>query len=440
MTGIFHFVCDFLYTAVRIWGTWQLMDVISKPKWGRKMHNNVWTAVILILSGFNAYNNSVIRALFSNGSMMLIVLLLSFLSGMTYDCKFRNAFCMIFLLWTGLALADFFFQTIACIVLTDMGSEADVFLTATVYRCVYLLLCAVFLYAAVRFVCRWAKGKGREIGRSLKWGWFLVPLLFLCMVYFQRVYKLLISEQVIHRWWLFLAGILLAISIFGGCLLIQRGKERGRMLKLRMDMMEGDYRELLKVYEEKELLLHDVKNHMLTIRRMAEAGKDQEILCYLDEMDGVLQKGRNRNLADHDLVNLILNQKFQEAENEGISLRYVMEDMSGLQLKHTEICALFSNMLDNAIEANAKIAEGMERWLELKCARKGQKLVIHISNPMAETNIQFSGELPQTTKLDKRQHGFGMRSIRHVVDMHDGYMVIEAKDGIFSLTVCVNGF
>lgn len=440
MTEIFYFICDFLHTVVRIWTTWQMMETVSKPKWGKKERIAVWTVMNLVLSGFNAYNDSVIRSLFSNGSMLIIVLLLSFLSGMAYDCRYRDAFCIIFLLWTGLALADFFFQTITSTVLADMGAETDIFLTATIYRSAYLLLCTVLLYAAVCFLCRRAKGKSCEIGRYLRWGWFLVPPLALCMVYFQRVYKLLVSEQMMRRWWLFLAGNLLLVLIFGGCLLIQKGNERSRMLRLRMDMMEGDYLELLKVYEEKELLLHDIKNHMLTIRRMAEAGKNQEILCYLDEMGGVLQKGRNRNLADHDLVNLILNQKFQEAESAGISMQCAMEDMGGLLLKPTEICALFSNILDNAIEANVKIGEGIERWIKLQCTRKGQNLVLHCSNPMADAKIQFSGELPQTTKLDRGKHGYGMRSIRHVANVHDGHMVIETKDGIFSLTVCVKGF
>ncbi len=236
-----------------------------------------------------------------------------------------------------------------------------------------------------------------------------------------------------------ISAFLLSV-ILGGCFFIQKARERGRMLQLQIDMMERNCRELQKLYEEKSILLHDAKNHMLTIRGMAEAGKNREILCYLDEVDEMLKKGRNRNLVNHDLVNLVLNQKFQEAENAGISLRYEMDDMSGLLLKCTEICALFSNMLDNAIEANAKITESRKRWIELTCTRKGQMLALNISNPIAEAETAFSGELPPTTKRDHGGHGYGMRSIGRIVNMHDGHMLVEAKDGIFSLTVCVKGF
>ena len=438
MTEIFYFGCDFLYTAVRGWATWRLMEVVASPRRNKKRQDLIWMVMILLLSMLSTYNDSVIKSLFSNGLLIVIVLILSLVSCVTFDSRFWNSFCMVFLLWTGLALADLFFQTITYTILTDIGMTADIFLTRTLYRSIYLLLCSVLLCLTVWFVRR--RIKDYDVSRYLKWAWLFVPPLFLCMAYFQRIYKLHISEQMIQRWWLFLRGSLLAALILGGYAIMQRERENGRLLKLKTDMLENEYRDLLNAYEEKEILRHDFKNHMAVIREMAEEGRNQEILCYLDELNSALQKGRNRNLANHDLINLILNRKFCEAEAAGISLRYEMEDMSGLLLKPIEICALFSNMLDNAIEANRRIAEDKECWIELTCTRKGQMLLFCISNPMAETGMRFSEGLPETIKQDKREHGFGMRSIRQVVNTHEGYIQIETRDGIYGLTVCLKGF
>lgn len=437
MIKAFYFCCDFVYTAVRIWGTMQLMEAITEPKWSRRKHYIIWAMVIIMVAGLNTCNNSMNAILFSENLMMIIVLLLSLTSSATYYCRYRDAFCNIFLLWTGLALVEFLLQTIAYVILADVGIGADIFLTATLYRGIYLLLCAVFLCVVVRFVCRRMKA---VIGLNLKWKWLFVPPLFLGMVYFQRIYLLLVSEQVMRSWWVFLSGNILMILIFTGYFFIRKEKERNRLQRLKMDMMEYDYRALRRGYEEKEILLHDVKKHMQVIRGMVEAGQKQEIFVYLDEMNGMLQKGRNRDLVNHDLLNLILNQKFQEAEDAGISIQYEMEDMGGLQLKATEICALFSNILCNAIEANQKIAEDMERWIKLVCTRKGHILIIDISNPMAEKKIRFVGGIPETTKQDKGEHGFGMRSIRQIVNTHNGHMLVETENGIFRLTVYLSGF
>lgn len=440
MIRTFYFGCDFLYTAARVWVTLQLVAAISKPKWSKQMHHAIWTVTTIMTAGINTYNNSMLSALLFNGFMMIIILLLSIVSVATFYCRYRDAFCIILLLWTGLALSDFFAQTVICMILGVIGLETNPFLTATFYRGVYLLIYTSLLCAAVQYACRRMKGKGSEAGIYLKWGWFFVPPLLLCMVCCQQIYKSLVSGQMRWQWWLFLTGNVLMILFLGGYLLVREEKERGRLLKLQLYMMECDYRELLRVYEEKEILLHDFKKHMQTIRGMAEAGRKQEIFSYLDEISGTLQKGRNRDLVDHDLLNLIFNQKFQEAEAAKISLQYEMEDMGGLLLKPTEICALFSNILDNAIEANRKMAEDTERWIKLTCARKGQMLVVFISNPMVEEEIRFADGIPQTTKQNQGKHGIGMRSIRQIVNLHDGHMLVEAKDGIFSLTIYLKSF
>ena len=134
MIRTFYFGCDFLNTAAKVWGTMQLMELISNPKWGRRIHDVVWAAVIIVVAGLNTYNNCISVTLFSNNVMMTIVLLLSLVSGVTYGCRYRDSFCINLLLWTGLALVDFFVQTMAYAALDALGAETNTFLTATLFR------------------------------------------------------------------------------------------------------------------------------------------------------------------------------------------------------------------------------------------------------------------------------------------------------------------
>jgi len=41
--------------------------------------------------------------------------------------------------------------------------------------------------------------------------------------------------------------------------------------------------------------------------------------------------------------------------------------------------------------------------------------------------------LPQTTKGDARWHGFGVKSIRRIVQQHGGTLTMQAQDGMFRL-------
>jgi hypothetical protein len=47
----------------------------------------------------------------------------------------------------------------------------------------------------------------------------------------------------------------------------------------------------------------------------------------------------------------------------------------------------------------------------------------------------FEDGLPQTTKADKANHGFGMRSMRAIAERYGGTLVARAEDGTFSLDI-----
>lgn len=47
----------------------------------------------------------------------------------------------------------------------------------------------------------------------------------------------------------------------------------------------------------------------------------------------------------------------------------------------------------------------------------------------------FMDGLPQTTKADKANHGFGMRSMRAIVERYGGTLVVRAEDGVFHLDI-----
>ena len=65
--------------------------------------------------------------------------------------------------------------------------------------------------------------------------------------------------------------------------------------------------------------------------------------------------------TDNSFVNAILNQKLSEAKERGIDVKCViLTSFHGIDNK--DICNLFGNLLDNAIEANEKQKNGA--WLE----------------------------------------------------------------------------
>lgn len=86
-----------------------------------------------------------------------------------------------------------------------------------------------------------------------------------------------------------------------------------------------------------------------------------------------------------------------------------------LSISDTELCAILSNGLENALNAVAHLDDA-DRWIKLYCDVKCSQLLIEIENPYAGS-ITMENGLPVTTEAG---HGYGCRSIRAIVLQHGG--------------------
>ena len=96
-----------------------------------------------------------------------------------------------------------------------------------------------------------------------------------------------------------------------------------------------------------------------------------------------------------------------------------------------QVYSLFGNALDNAIEAVTPL-EPDRRYIGLQVRAERGMLLIRMENCAAEP-LHFVDGLPQTTKGDARWHGFGVKSIRRIVQQHGGTLTMQAQDGMFRL-------
>lgn len=220
----------------------------------------------------------------------------------------------------------------------------------------------------------------------------------------------------------------------------QRAKNENRMWQLKMDLLENNYQALLEVYEKKSVFVHDTKNHLLAMAKMLEDGQESEILVYIAQMTGEIRKSGNVVCTNHKMLDSILNRKIQEAREARIDIQCAYDDMRNLKLTLSEICSLFANLLDNAIEAAEKCPVGTERRIDVACRKHGKMLVVSVSNSIPENNRHEPDMVFQTTKADKERHGFGMISIKKVIESHDGYMKVDVRESRFCVVAYLVGF
>ncbi len=443
MTELFYYICDFLCSAAKIGTGFGLVAAFLEPACGERTERLVVALSVVGIAALNAWNNYLASGLFSNSMLFLYILFMALVSSRLYRGRksiFLYAFAIWFLFLVGLTLADSFVLTFLYFAFQYFSMDPNVWLSVSLYRAFYLLLWSVLILAVGRYFCPRMKRYKNEVFDYLKKIWILYPL-FLCgMIYFQRIYLREFSYQMMDRWWLFLLALILVMSGYVFSRVRSEEIEKMRLMQQRVDQLGSYYRTLSHTYEEKAVLLHDLRNHMRALRELLQSGLTKEAVAYLDQMEGVIRESGRRNLTNHDILDLILNAKLQEVREEGVEVYFESDDMKELQLNPMEICTVFCNLLDNGMEAIRRNREVKGRWIRLFCERKDKLLILSISNPTDEKTLKYDGEFPVSTKADKRLHGMGLRSIRQVLDAHQGHMNLTIEDQVFCFTAYMEAF
>lgn len=192
------------------------------------------------------------------------------------------------------------------------------------------------------------------------------------------------------------------------------------------------------LYNRTRAFRHDIKNHILLMNMLAEQENYDELKKYLRDMSGVIDESDYVRISGISAVDAILNEKMYEAQARSITTNFDVVNLDKNSVLPIDLCIILSNALDNAIEANAGIADASQRFIRLKVHGNETFSVISVSNPVAGEPEKLGSGLFATTKDDKDSHGFGLKSIENTMNKYMGEMVAKCEDGVFTLVVRLN--
>lgn len=102
-------------------------------------------------------------------------------------------------------------------------------------------------------------------------------------------------------------------------------------------------------------------------------------------------------------------------------------------MNDVDLFTLFGNAIDNAVEAVMKLPEE-KRIISLTTNENGELFSVNIRN-FYLGGVTFEDGLPVTTKGDRDYHGFGMKSIKRIVEKYGGNISIVAGGDVFNLNL-----
>lgn len=179
------------------------------------------------------------------------------------------------------------------------------------------------------------------------------------------------------------------------------------------------------------LKCHDLKHQISALRY---AGSQSEHDRSIKELEEAIMIYDAFAKTGNDSLDVILAEKGLYCEKFGIRFSYIVDGSRLDFISSTDICSLFGNALDNAIESVCRLADEEKRIISMNIFSRANCLVIHMENYF-DCSLTFEDGLPVTTKADRAYHGYGLKSIRFITEKYGGTMSIQSADNIFSLNI-----
>lgn len=209
-----------------------------------------------------------------------------------------------------------------------------------------------------------------------------------------------------------------------------------RELEAMQNVLQNQYLQYKQSRESIELInykYHDLKHQIAILRSEQDPEKRNE---FLNKMEDEIKQYELQNKTGNKVLDTVLTSKSLYCDKHGITLTSVVDGSLLDFMDIMDICSIFGNALDNAIECELKISEKEKRLIHVTVSQQRNFLMIRVEN-YYEGELKAKEGIFATTKKEKQFHGYGLKSIRYTANKYDGAVDIDTKDHWFDLKILI---
>jgi Signal transduction histidine kinase regulating citrate/malate metabolism len=192
------------------------------------------------------------------------------------------------------------------------------------------------------------------------------------------------------------------------------------------------YKMLTEQYRQSERLRHDMKNHIIALSGLFQNKEWEKLSRYIKNMESVVLE-TGGDATGSKAVDALLYQKRKQAEQEQILWECDVQIPNGCGIDEFDLCVLFGNILDNALEACKRVQNRERRFVRIQAKTVKKCFFLEVKNSMDPARHGEKKEAPGQGNF--REHGIGLFNINDTVRQYNGVTEIEAENGIFSISV-----
>ena len=232
-----------------------------------------------------------------------------------------------------------------------------------------------------------------------------------------------------------LAIIAITVTIY---IVIEMKKENEERIKEkqaynRLETKNDYYEKVEESQNQIRRLYHDMNNHLYNIQMMNKSSEDAS--DYIVSLQNELKEARKTRVSGNSLFDIIVDEKMNICKNKGIEFDIDVDSKNTGFIKNMDMSSILANILDNAIEACDKMTSN-KKYIKLTSMWADDMFVIICENSK-ENEVKKIGDRFITDKLNKSEHGIGIKSVEKSVKNYDGNMMIFCDDNLFKVKIMI---
>lgn len=198
------------------------------------------------------------------------------------------------------------------------------------------------------------------------------------------------------------------------------------LLKQQMDIQTNSILALERNYRAQRKVTHDHRNQIQTVYDLLLAGEYKAAQSYVRQLQGMQTTRIFTINSHHPIIDAVLNQKYQLAQENDIDLRIKVNDLSGVSIPTDSLVVLLSNVLDNAIEACLRLPDN--RIIQCSIITTDS---VYISVRNTSIPVEIKDNFIPTSKEPKEDHGYGLPHIDFILKQLHAEYVLSYEGGWF---------
>ena len=430
------FICQVLTASLEFTlGIWILYQVYGKNEYQERIQKSICLAVCILLNIAHIYNMR--DSYISN----IYILVESALEGLLFGWIFRVHFFQVFtielLYWINLS-----FLKLPILIMEGMKYHTNLSDVnrgiCTPQECAWSA--ALVILAGIIFAFNKKKKKNKEALLLVLKQHTKFIIIIAVLQWCTLSYNMWLGLRVFQPMDLFFNLFFIVIAQLYAQYLILRMVQReilmeNRQLDMAQKILQKQNLELQELYNKNRENIHEIYHKNLYVYHCLKENKVREAEASLRVFIKECEDAQRKVWTGLPFFDFLINYKKEEMDRKHINFQLEL-DVYEYPFEDVELGILLGNLLDNAIEASEKCAEG-ERYIRMKVRNFHRIFILCLSNSSVKKPECKEGKFI-TDKQERSAHGMGVKQVERIINKYGGDIEFRYDSEHFEVNIIVS--